>query len=74
MKWTDEIVQSVGFELWQFSGADSWQEMDDYCRNPDNDRTIWCYSKEIYNHNGTLSKLYCDTDTTPCCKLCFVCK
>ena len=26
-----------------------------YCRNPNDDETIWCY----YNNNGTISQEYC---------------
>lgn len=66
LHWTDDVVQSVGFELWQFAGAHSWEEMKDYCRNPDNDTTIWCYDKRKYQQDGSLKRLYCNV--TECCK------
>jgi len=60
LRWTDDVVQSVGFELWQFAGAHSWEEKQDYCRNPDNDNTIWCYSKKKHLQDGSLLRLYCN--------------
>ncbi|KAF6029777.1 PLG [Bugula neritina] len=58
--WTDDLVQSQGFELWQFPGSYSWEEMVNYCRNPDNHPYPWCYSKQEGN-NGKLKKLECQS-------------
>jgi len=64
--WTDDLVQSQGFELWQFPGSYSWEEMVNYCRNPDNHPYPWCYSKQEGN-NGKLKKLECQSIPS-CCK------
>ncbi|XP_067931099.1 plasminogen-like [Watersipora subatra] len=69
--WTDDIVQLQDFELWQFPGSSSWHDMVDYCRNPDNDVSPWCYNKEIYDVEGRLEKVYC-INMTKCAKRCRV--
>lgn len=66
LNWTDSAVQALGFQLWQFPGSYSFDEMKDHCRNPDNDASPWCYSKVAYEMEAKMEKLNC-TNITTCC-------
>lgn len=69
LPWTNSAVHLKGFKLWMFPGSDSWIEMQDYCRNPDNDEGPWCYNRTRLEADGVLEKLYCDSGIPACCKL-----
>jgi len=69
MHWVETAIQQRGHSLTFFPGTGGWLDHYNYCRNPDNDETIWCYDQNIYNAGGDLVKIYCVNQTQECCEL-----